>query len=270
VGSGNSAVTGMDVTACPGSGISAALEARGVVCKEAGQQVVDALSGGTGFVYISGDELASCPRPQPAEGGPGGGRCCGVSGLAGWLTACGSRTKSKNGPHCNGDSSSNNDWRYASDRIDQLKTLPNGLLVVQRDKSADEGRIAKLQSELSIQHDPPIPIIPVHDKEAFISLLVNRSGGCKPSDPSRGRPFVTDKKLRRMLTALPGVDDPTAHKLLVRFKTVAGVLAAEADQIRSAAGLRNDQADKLYRLFQACRGHSKYSKTKTPALSHLR
>ncbi len=249
-----------------GSGIRAALETRGVMCEEAVEQVVDAQSGGTGFVYISGDELASCP--QHSEGGPAGRS----SGVAGWLTAGGSRTKKKDGPRCNGDSSSSDNLGYTSDRIDQLKTLPNGMVVVQRNKSADEGRIAKMQSALSIQHEPPIPIIPVHDKEAFISLLANRSGGGKipDSSKSRGSPVVTDKKLRRMLTALPGVDDPTAHKLLVRFKTVAGVLAAEEDQIRSAAGLRKDQADNLYRLFQACRGHSRYSKAKTSAPLHLR
>ena len=148
--------------------------------------------------------------------------------------------------------------------------MPNSLLAVQRDKHSDSGRIADLQIEFSIHGTPPITIIPVQDRDAFISILAMRSkpvhAASSRGQPAAVAPYVTDKRMRRLLTCLPGLDDPTAHKLLVRFKTVAKVLTAEEGQIRSAAGLKADQAARLHRLLQCCRGHCNYScKPSAPA-----
>jgi len=53
---------------------------------------------------------------------------------------------------------------------------------------------------------------------------------------------VTDKGLRTILTAMPGVNDVLAHQLLVRFKCVQGVLTAEENQLLALPSMKPDQA----------------------------
>lgn len=226
---------------------------------EAEHQIVDAVINGSGVVYVSGDELATCPCPLTRRSNTSS-----CQRGAGWLT------KSADREQGNTPSSTAGDWQRTIERIEQLKTMTNGVLAVQRDKHSDSGRIADLQIEFSIQGTPPITIIPVQDRDAFISILAMRSktvhAASSRGQPAAVAPYVTDKRMRRLLTCLPGLDDPTAHKLLVRFKTVAKVLTAEEDHIQSAAGLKAGQAARLHRLLQCCRGHSNYScKPSAPA-----
>lgn len=221
---------------------------------EAPHQLVDAVVSGAGIVYVSGDELASCPLSAESKHSKK------------------AQQKKDDLLQCDGQRTAG-DWQRTRERIDELSKMPGGLIAVQRDKLCDAGRIAEMQVEFSIQSQSAMTIMPVQDREAFISLVAIRSKTTHVAGPDRkGRlsagapPCITDRQLRRLLTCLPAIDDPTAHKLLARFRTVAGVLTAEEGEIQSAAGLKADQAKKLYRLLQCCRGHSTYSASRNGKL----
>ena len=161
----------------------------------------------------------------------------------------------------------------ARQRVDALQNMSNGVLLVQREKLGDESHMSELQLRLSVLHTPAIPVLPINSLDSFITFLIMRSK-C-PGEPvksgahmstmpkgGKGEPTgatITDKSIRTMLTALPGVNDPMAHQLLARFKTLSGVLSAEEAQLAAMSSIKPEHARRLFRLFQCVRGHSTYS-----------
>jgi hypothetical protein len=270
------------ITVRAGSELVAALEARGIATCEDTSQLVDAvLPSGTGVVFLSSSDLAHMSGLSGEKGGSDGknSKTSGAGGLKGWLKG---PEKSKH----QGDKKELNFSKIlpeeeacqrAKQRVDVLQNMSNGgVLLVQREKIGGDittKLLAQLQLRLSVLHTPAIPVLPINDFDSFITFLVMRSK-C-PGEPAKsgahmstvpkggkGEPTgatITDKRIRTMLTALPGVNDPMAHQLLSRFKTLSGVLSAEEAQLAAMSSIKPEHARRLFRLFQCVRGHSTYS-----------
>jgi hypothetical protein len=269
------------ITVRAGSELVAALEARGINSCEDASQLVDAvLPSGTGVVFLSSSDLAhmvaSC-RLSGEKGGSDGKNSktcsCGAGGLKGWLKGT---EKSKHQVDKKELKFLNEEeaCQRARQRVDALQNMSNGgVLLVQREKLGGASQIAQLQLRLSVLHTPAIPVLPINDLDSFITFLIMRSK-C-PGEPvksgahmstvpkgGKGEPTgatITDKRIRTMLTALPGVTDPLAHQLLARFKTLSGVLSADEGQLAAMSSIKPEHARRLFRLFQCVRGHSTYS-----------
>jgi len=76
-----------------------------------------------------------------------------------------------------------------------------------------------------------------HKTQALRAKGAPKAGGVKGAAM-----VVTDKSLRTILTAMPGINDVLAHQLLVRFKCVQGVLTAEESQLLALPSMKPDQA----------------------------
>ena len=217
-----------DYTVRAGTGLVAALEARGERAVEECGQLIDAIvhaghgdGGKTGVVYVSGRELSCMPVPLSANAravrgcAERGGVSAGV--LKGWLKGAGDKGKAREDEDgdsapteeswqitqvgCGGVMAEKREWRcdaasvlllrkstrahthvhacvllththgwrrdfacvcvcvcvfifvcgmHWQERIDALKGFPSGLLVVQRDRTGDQGRSALLQVILCV------------------------------------------------------------------------------------------------------------------------
>eukprot|EP00802_Teleaulax_amphioxeia_P018211 Tamp_18397.p1 GENE.Tamp_18397~~Tamp_18397.p1 ORF type:complete len:243 (+),score=24.53 Tamp_18397:8-736(+) len=221
-----------DFTVRAGTGLAAALEARGASAVEArcGGQLVDAIvhaGGDTGVVYVSSRELSLMPCAS-ASAGRGRGS---AGGLKGWMKCAAGKQKA--GEDADGGSvSAEESWQSTKARIDALKAFPRAVLVVERARECDQGRTVALQMDLSVRHTPSIPVIPVSDWTGFITFLVVRGRDQHAGDrgaASKGRKgalvtdrLVTDRRLRTLLMCLPGVHEPLAHQVLVPFVQGSG------------------------------------------------
>ena len=134
-----------DFTVRAGTGLAAALEARGASAVEArcGGQLVDAIvhaGGDTGVVYVSSRELSLMPCAS-ASAGRGRGS---AGGLKGWMKCAAGKQKA--GEDADGGSvSAEESWQSTKARIDALKAFPRAVLVVERARECDQGRTVALQ-----------------------------------------------------------------------------------------------------------------------------
>mmetsp|Transcript_39892 Transcript_39892/g.86369 ORF Transcript_39892/g.86369 Transcript_39892/m.86369 type:complete len:209 (-) Transcript_39892:126-752(-) len=143
------------------------------------------------------------------------------------------------------------------DRVDACRKAFKKVIVIGAQTDQGAPKLASLQLEVTIRRG--LVFIPVADENGVASLLCQQ---LKVDDSSSTAMTLVrtscDASTKAVVSALPGISDSVAHKLLCHFKTLARIAEATESELLAVEGLGPAAASRIFRFLRCASGHDKY------------